>query len=79
MASARPASIVPWWPYGRYGDDLALGFLGRLEHLELIRREVLLDRLLHDLRATLGLDRVQLDADIAKPFGECRCFGRARR
>src|SRR5262249_149442 len=49
-------------------DEVALAFLGRLEDLELLLREVPLDRFLHQRAQLVRLDGVKLDGDFAEVF-----------
>jgi hypothetical protein len=47
---------------------MALGFFRRLQHLELLLWQVLLNRFLHEAAQNIGIDRVKLDRDVAETF-----------
>jgi hypothetical protein len=49
-------------------DDLAFGLLGRFQDLELLGRQMTLDRFLHERAQLVRLDSVKLDGDSPKFF-----------
>src|SRR5262245_51296676 len=61
-------------------NDVALTTLGGLEHGELLRRQMLLNSVLHEPTQLAGSYRIKLNGNVAEVFSaRVRCLGRAGR
>src|SRR6516165_1014994 len=55
-------------PSNQPGDDLAFGFLHCLQHLELLGRKVILNRLLNNRTQPIRLNCVEFNGNVAESF-----------